>query len=78
MCLFEGSYQELLKMDASSLTSTYLKGEQTCRVDPDTGRKAHPKRMMRVPRGAGEQSEAHRCRYSARHDGGGYRGFRVR
>jgi excinuclease ABC subunit A len=45
--LFSGTYQALLSDGASSLTSRYLKGEQTV-VSRRKKRKPNPKRMLRV------------------------------
>jgi excinuclease ABC subunit A len=45
--LFSGSYAELLSDGANSLTSRYLKGEQTI-VTLKTRREPHPKRTLRV------------------------------
>jgi excinuclease ABC subunit A len=45
--LFSGPYNALLSDGATSLTSRYLKGEQSV-VTPRKRRKPHPKRMLRV------------------------------
>ena len=69
--LFSGSYSGLLSDGAQSLTSRYLKGEQTV-ATLKRRRKPHPKRIAEGDRRAGEQPEAYRCRDPARHDGRGH------
>ena len=68
--IFEGSYRKILANGAASLTSRYLRGDLHADSVGER-REVDPKPDGEVLRRARPQSEGHRRRHSAEHDGRG-------